>query len=40
MALLTKVIKALKKMKKHNAPGLSAAVTEMLQATGETGVEW
>jgi len=28
------VAKALEKMKKHKAPGLSVVVTEMLQATG------
>jgi len=28
---------ALKKMKKHKAPGSSGLVTEMIQATGDTG---
>ena len=28
---------ALKKMKRHKAPGLSGLVTEMIQATGDTG---
>ena len=31
---------ALKKMKKHKAPGLSGLVTEMIQATGDTGTQW
>ena len=30
---------ALKKMKKHKAPGLSGLVTEMIQATGDTGTQ-
>jgi len=34
------VTKALEKMIKHNATGLSVVVTEMLQAAGETGVDW
>ena len=36
------VTKALEKMIKRNAPapGLSVVVTEMLQAAGETGVDW
>ena len=31
---------ALKKMKKHKAQGLSGLVTEMIQATGDTGTQW
>ena len=31
---------ALKKMKKHKAPGLSGLVAEMIQATGDTGTQW
>ena len=31
---------ALKKMKRHKAPGLSGLVTEMIQATGDTGTQW
>ena len=31
---------ALKEMKRHKAPGLSALVTEMIQATGDTGTQW
>ena len=31
---------ALKKMKRHKAPGLSGLVTEMIQATGVTGTQW
>ena len=27
-------------MKKHKAPGLSGLVTEMIQATGDTGTQW
>jgi len=33
------VIKGFEKMKKH-APGLPGVVTEMLQYTGETRVNW
>ena len=28
------------KMKRHKAPGLSGLVTEMIQATGDTGTQW
>ena len=31
---------ARKKMKRHKAPGLSGLVTEMIQATGDTGTQW
>ena len=31
---------ALKKRKRHKAPGLSGLVTEMIQATGDTGTQW
>jgi len=31
---------ALKKMKRHKAPVLSGLVTEMIQATGDTGTQW
>ena len=31
---------ALKKMKRHKAPGLSGLVTDMIQATGEIGTQW
>ena len=31
---------ALKETKRHNAPGLSRLVTEMIQATGEIGTQW
>jgi len=34
------VAAALKKMKKHKAPGLSALVAEMIQTTGDIGTEW
>jgi len=30
---------ALKKMKRYKAPGLSGLVTEMIQATGDTGTQ-
>jgi len=33
-------ITALKKMKRHKAPGLSGLVTEMIQATGDIGTQW
>jgi len=31
---------ALKRMKKHGAPGLSGLVTEMMRATGDAGAQW
>ena len=31
---------ALKKMKKHKAPGLSGLVAEIIQATGNIGTQW
>ena len=31
---------ALKKMKRHKAPGLSGLITEMIQATGDIGTQW
>ena len=31
---------SMKKMKRHKAPGLSGLVTEMIQATGDTGTQW
>ena len=42
LVLLYKVLLGvmLKKMKKHKAPGLSGLVTEMIQATGDTGTQW
>jgi len=30
----------LKKMKRHKAPGLSGLVAEMIQATGDIGIQW
>ena len=30
----------LKKLKRHQAPGLSGLVAEMIQATGEMGTQW
>ena len=37
---MAEVRAVLKKMKRHNAPGLSGLVTEMIQATGEIGTQW
>ena len=37
IVLIDEVRAALKKMKRHKAPGLSGLVTEMIQATGDTG---
>ena len=34
---MAEVRAVLKKMKRHKAPGLSGLVTEMIQATGDTG---
>jgi len=31
---------ALKKMKRHKAPGLSGLVAEMIQTTGDIGTQW
>jgi len=31
---------ALKKMKRHKAPGLSGLVAEMMQATGDIRTQW
>ena len=30
----------LKKMKRHKASGLSGLVTEMIQASGDIGIQW
>ena len=40
LLLLNEVRAALKKMKRHKAPGLSGLVTEMIQATGDTSTQW
>jgi len=37
---MAEVRAVLKKMKRHNAPGLSVLVTEMIQATEEIGTQW
>jgi len=37
---MDKVRAALKKMKRHKAPGLSGLVTVMIQATGDIGTQW
>ena len=37
---IDEVAAALKKMKKHKAPGLSGLVAEMIQTTGNTGTQW
>ena len=39
IVLIDEVRAALKKMKRHKAPGLSGLVTEMIQATGDTGTQ-
>jgi len=36
---IAEVIAALKKMKRHIAPGLSGLVAEMIQATGDIGTQ-
>ena len=38
--LLTVVAAALRKMKRHEDPGLSGLVAEMIQATGDIGTQW
>jgi len=37
---IDEVAEALKKTKKHKAPGLSALVAEMIQTTGDNGTQW
>jgi len=37
---IDEVAAALKKMKRHKAPGLSRLVAEMIQATGDIGTKW
>jgi len=37
---VNEVAAALKKMKRHKAPGLSGLVVEMIQATGNIGTQW
>jgi len=37
---IDEVAAALKKRKRHNAPGLSGLVTEMIPATGDIGTQW
>ena len=37
---IDEVAAALKKMKKHKAPGLSGLVAEMIQTTGDIGTQW
>jgi len=37
---INEVAAALKKMKKHKAPGLSGLVAEMIQSTGDIGTQW
>jgi len=37
---IDEVVAALKKMKRHKAPGLSGLVTEMIQSTGYIGTQW
>jgi len=38
--LIIEVAAALKKMKRHKAPGLSGLVAEMIQATEDVGTQW
>ena len=37
---IAEVRAVLKKMKRHKAPGLSGLVAEMIQATGDIGIQW
>jgi len=37
---IAEVRAVLKKMKMHEAPGLSGLVAEMIQATGDVGTQW
>ena len=37
---IDEVVAALKKMKKHKAPGLTGLVAEMIQTTGDIGTQW
>ena len=37
---IDEVAAALKKMKRHKAPGFSGLVAEMIQFTGDTGTQW
>ena len=37
---MAEVRAVLKKMKRHKAPGLSGVVAEMIQATGDIGIQW
>jgi len=37
---MAEVRAALKKMRRHKAPGLSGLVAEMIQATGDIGTQW
>jgi len=37
---MAEVRAALKKMKRHKAPGLSGLVAKMIQATGDIGTQW
>ena len=36
----SEVTAALKRMKKHTAPGLSGLAAEMIQAAGDIGTQW
>ena len=37
---INEVAAALKKMKRHKAPGLLGLVAEMIQSTGDIGTQW
>jgi len=38
--MMPEAITALKKMKRHKAPHLSGLAAEIIQATGDTGIQW
>ena len=38
--MIDEVAAALKKMKRHKAPGLSGLAAEMIQTTGDIGTQW
>jgi len=37
---IDEVVAAMKKIKRHKAPGLSGLTAELIQATGGTGTQW
>jgi len=38
--MIPKIIAALKKMKKHEAPCISGLVAEMIEVTGDIRIQW